>query len=124
MRGHEPLIAMRMQGQCPRSVALMLFPAQDWVTKWDESPFTYGDATVVLDEQDTKAVRRLDLRFLVGLDPVIVNGPYSDVTTKVADACLEAGAARVLAVYFDLSKPEHQQIVGMTDRRAKEMAHG
>lgn len=123
MRGHEPIIAMRMAGKTPRSVALMLFPAQPWVTDWHKHPSTQGDATVVLDERDTKAVSRLDLRFLVGLDPVIVNGPHNEVTTKVADACLEAGAARVLAVYFDLSKPEHEQIVGITDRMA-EVAHG
>lgn len=123
MRGHESLIALRMHGKTPRSVAVMLLPAQEWVSEWASHPATAGDATIVLDDADVKAASRLDLRFLVGIGPVIVNGPDDERTTKVANACLDAGASRVLACYFDLSRPEHEQLVWLTDR-TPEVAHG
>lgn len=106
MRGHEPIIAMRLAGKKPRSVSVMLFPAQEWVTRWNEHPATAGDATVALDEGDQAMVSRLDFRFLVGLGPVIVNGPDADITTKVGDACMGAGASHVVIAYYG-ENPEH-----------------
>jgi hypothetical protein len=120
MRGHEALIAMRLAGKKPRSVSIMLFPAQEWVARWNEHPATVGDATVVLDEKDQAMPARLDLRFLVGLGPVIVNGPDADITTKVGDACMGAGASHVVVAYYG-ENPEH--LIRLTEH-FPEVAHG
>lgn len=120
MRGHEALIAMRLAGKKPRSVSIMLFPAQEWVTRWNEHPATVGDATVVLDEKDKAMTSRIDLRFLIGLGPVIVHGPDSEVTTEVGHACMAAGASHVVVAYHG-ENPEHlNRIVELFP----EVAHG
>lgn len=123
MLGHQPLIDMREAGYAPRSVTVMLFPAQDWVTRWNEHPATEGDATIVLNKTDVRRARALDLHFLVGLSPVLVNGPDDETTKAVADRCLACGAGHVIASYFDLELPEHLQLVRIEEMKA-EVEHG
>lgn len=122
MRGHDPLISMRLRGVKPRSVWISLFPVQSWVTEWDKHEATRGDCTIELSPQDIAIAGRLDLRFLFGLDNITVSGPDDQTTTKVAEACKEAGAKRVLAAYIDINTPG-MDVVRLTDSQ-KEPAHG
>lgn len=125
MRGHEPLIAMRLRGRVPRSCCLSIFPVKAWVVQWHQHPATEGDATVEVTEQEARSASRLDLRFLVGLKVVIVNGPDSALTTALAEAALAAGALRVIAVYFDLSLPAFDQLVRIQEFQQTEVdEHG
>lgn len=104
MRGHDPLISMRLRGCKPRSVWISLLPVQSWVTEWDKHEATQGDCSIELSPADIASAARLDLRFLVGLEYVIVAGPNDESTTRIAEACKEAGAKRVIAAYTDDSK--------------------
>lgn len=113
MRGHESLLKMRMAGKAPRSVWVSLFPLQKWVLDWASNRETAADAEIMVE--DTDAINRLDLRCLVGLDPVYVNGPEGEQTKRLADACIQAGAKRVLASYFAWNHPEHVRLVRMTE---------
>lgn len=122
MRGHEPLVSMRLAGHRPRSVWISLFPVQSWALEWAEWEPTQGDCTIELDTHDIAIAARLDLRFLVGLDNVTVSGPDSESTTRIAQACTRAGAKRVLAAYIDISNPG-MDVIRLTDSQ-KEPANG
>lgn len=115
MRGHEPLISMRLRGCKPRSCALSLFPVKSWATDWHKHPSTEGDATIEISEEEAAMAGRLDLRFLVDLNYVTVSGPDNDLTTQVAMAALDAGAKKVTAVYFDLTQTSLEQLVRAQD---------
>lgn len=111
MRGHESLLKLRMAGKVPRSVWVSLFPLQKWAIEW--AARNSADAEIQID--DDEPINRLDLRCLVGLDPVYVNGPDGEQTKRLADACIKAGAKRVLASYFAWTHPEHLRLVRMTE---------
>lgn len=92
MRGHQPLIAMRLDGLRPDLVSIHTDPNpwSDWRTwpEWSDVP--------QIEVQPDDAVGRLDLRFVVGL-VVMVAGSNCERVLALYDACLKAGAARVLA---------------------------
>jgi len=112
MLGHEYLINMRKRGYKPRSVWVECLPMGRFA-KSLISPQIKNDMDIHLDPRDIKTVNRLDLRCLVGLN-VYVNGPNDDTTQAVADACLKAGAVKVIASFFDLSKRERDWLVKMS----------
>ena len=98
MRGHEPLIALRMSGKRPRSVSVMLGKVEAWALAWDKHPATQGDAVIEIEAKDIPAL--MDLRCLVGLDYVLVYGDDNERTRSVVEAC-QKYAKRVIAAYFD-----------------------
>lgn len=92
MRGHEPLVAMRLRGRRP-SLAWFdvgVMPHRDWAD-W---PTWTDSARIEVPPADV--IRRLDLRFVVGM-PVAITGMDDDRVRELFDAARKAGAARVLA---------------------------
>lgn len=112
MRGNEHLIAMRNKGYKPRSVWVECLPMNSFA-KSLLSPHIKNDMDIHLDRKDIDVIGRLDLRCLTGLN-VYVNGPNDETTQSVADACLRAGAVRVIASFFDVSRRERDWLVKMT----------
>jgi hypothetical protein len=97
MRGHQALIDMRSRGYTPRIVWFDLEPARmpmagDWQVN---SP---SHAHLQLEPADRPAT--LDLRCLVGLT-VAVSGPDESLVKRVAAACKQAKAERVIAYSGD-----------------------
>lgn len=95
MRGHLPLVAMRKARTRPSLfVSIDVGPMGPWLAdNWHTDGLM---PCLLIEPKDT--VSRLDLRFLIGLD-VNVSGYEVDAqrVRQVFDACLEAGAARVMA---------------------------
>lgn len=91
MRGHEKLVEMRVAGSVP-----------EWVfvdTEYDKT-HQYADwhrvdnttAVVLVEPSD----RRLDFRFVVGMK-CFVQGENMNRVHEIRDACISAGAKRVIA---------------------------
>lgn len=95
MRGQAPLIAMRRDRKRPALfVSIDVGPMGPWLANnWH----LQGLMPCLLVEP-ADVVDRLDLRFLIGLD-VNVSGYEVDAARvrQVFEACLRAGAARVMA---------------------------
>lgn len=109
MRGHQHLVTMRRAGRIPRdvwvdTVAQTCDPYRDW-PRWSES------AHVLVEPDDS--VGRLDLRCLVGLT-TWVTGQDQERVRAVADACVKAGAGRVMTAVVDCSGV-YPETVSMTD---------
>lgn len=92
MRGHEPIIAMRLRGRRPPFVRFELDP-MPW-RDWADWP-TWTDAAMV-EVQPADVIRRLDLRCVVGM-PAAIFGSDDDRAREMFGALLAAGASRVLA---------------------------
>lgn len=92
MRGHEPLIAMRLRGRRPPFVRFDLDP-MPW-RDWADWP-TWTD-TAMVEVSPSDAIGRLDLRFVVGM-PVAVMGSDDGRVSALFYAARNAGASRVLA---------------------------
>lgn len=112
MLGHEYLINMRKRGYKPRSVWVECLPMGSFA-KSLISPQIKNDMDIHLDARDIVAASRLDLRCLLGLN-VYVNGANDEGTQAVADACIKAGASKVIASFFDLSRRERDWLVKMS----------
>ncbi len=112
MRGAEYVIAMRIKGYKPRSVWVEMLPMNSFA-KTLIRPGIRNDMDIHLEPRDIEAANRLDLRCLTGLH-VYVNGPNDDTTQAVADACIKAGAVKVIASFFDLTRRERDWLVKMS----------
>lgn len=112
MLGHEYIINMRKRGYKPRSVWVECLPMGSFA-KSLISPHIKNDMDIHLDARDIVAASRLDLRCLLGLN-VYVNGANDEGTQAVADACIKAGASKVIASFFDLSRRERDWLVKMS----------
>lgn len=112
MLGHEYLINMRKRGYKPRSVWVEMLPMNSFAKSLIR-PAIKNDIDIHLELRDIETVNRLDLRCLMGLI-VYVNGPNDETTQAVADACLKAGATKVIASFFDLSRRERDWLVKMS----------
>lgn len=118
MKGHEPIIAMRQRGRVPAAVRLHLcadLPASLWR---DWPTFT---TTAQVHIADADNLRRLDLRFVVGL-LVWVDGDDAARVVAVEAAVKAAGAARVLAAVFGPvdgmpAHPMNLEVKAMRDTR-------
>lgn len=93
MRGHIALIELRRQHRvCPGLVFVDLVA--------DPSPITANwqdwSTQAHIEITDAESIRRLDLRFLVGLH-VLASGFDADRVQQLHEACKAAGAARVLS---------------------------
>lgn len=92
MRGHEQIIALRMQRRAPKSVHIWC--GTDALNGWRDWHTSTGHAEVEI--QDAEALSGLDLRFTVGM-LVMVNGADPFRVAAVHAGCLAAGARRVVS---------------------------
>lgn len=125
MRGHAPILRMRLAGKRPTIVFLSDFMTQ--VSKdWHNPGERYGEvwpadhATVEIEP--TENIATLDLRFLAGLRVSI--SCNSEANAKAfAEACKRAGATTVAAVHC--YPVNHSRFVsGWTEIWHKEAARG
>lgn len=98
MRGHDPIIELRLRRLAPTMVSVHLVPAltqvsADWPT-WSRFP--------VVEVPDSDSIRRLDLRFVAGL-LVCASGQDVDRLRALHDACVAHGAKRVVSVAHDVA---------------------
>ena len=104
MRGHQPLIAMRRNGNRPVSVTIST-DGGDAMKSWRIWPWQWpGQACIQIDLNET--VSLLDLRCVVGL-PVSVVGCDLARVDEVAAACRKHDAGRVIAVHLKAG-PEYR----------------
>lgn len=110
MRGHEYLLTLRRRGMTPGIALIDLVPAYTEVS--NPRPDTGGGwlrwTTVPhVEVLDVESIRRLDLRFVVGLF-VCCGGTDADRVNALHDACVSAGAAEAFsAVYTDTADGSH-----------------
>lgn len=92
MRGHLPLIAIRKRGLKPQLVRIETdpMPWRDWADwpEWSDTP--------MVEVEPSDAIRRLDLRCMVGL-PVAIGGRDAGRVAELFGALQVAGASRVIA---------------------------
>lgn len=114
MRGHEPLIEMRRAGVMPNSAMLCLDPVpRVFTTNWPlDGAFGHCAATIAVDSDDV--IRRLDLRFLVGLPLVWVRGHDRARVVELFEACIAAKPLRVIAMVL-LETQFGPEVVEMLD---------
>jgi len=114
MRGHEPLIAMRLRGRKPASV---------WV--WDRDDFGMSKAWHQRAESQAKPLvliepaenlQRLDLRFAVGLT-VFIDTEQPERMQAMVDAFHAAGAHRVVGISSRPSSHPTSEDLVMVDTR-------
>lgn len=93
MRGHQPLIAMRLRGRCPSAafVTVGADPLKQWQ---DWTAWTPTLAQIEVPDRDRLTSLAPELRCLVGM-VVDVSGTDRDRTEAVAQLAMEAGAKRV-----------------------------
>lgn len=105
MRGHQPLIAMRLRGKCPAAVFIDVGtdPTQAWRTWPGANPWAEIAHVEVPDSERLTSLPP-QLRFVVGMQ-VHVNGTNRDRTEALAQMALEAGAKRVIVT---TSNPDTQ----------------
>lgn len=109
MKGHDSLIAMRMQGAKPLAVNIHLgtWPAPR------PNAFDLPAHEVFINPADKP--NRADLRFLVGLD-VFVTGAEGEKQDVVGwcQACVAAGAAQVIGYeesFSEFAKPVGERLL-------------
>lgn len=95
MKGHEPLVEMRMNGYVPNCV--WIDTDQDFLETWRTWPAMNNASANIQIEQGDK---RPDLRFVIGL-PCYVQGSNSAAVFAVRDACIAAQASRVVAMVME-----------------------
>lgn len=96
MRGHEPLVAMRKAGRTVPRVNLLDVPLHRDLWAWWEYTTDYADVRIEPDDNP----KRLDMRFVVGLD-VWVHGRDRDRLAALYRAAKECAAKRVVAFLED-----------------------
>lgn len=97
MRGHQPLVAMRMRGATPLDV--MVWVGHDGLRCWREWPVLMPQhAAIEIPPTDRLSALAPQLRCVVGLT-VHVGGEDLERTWAVAELCADAEAARVLAMW-------------------------
>lgn len=101
MRGIENILNMRKNRIVPTVVFVEMRPMQHWVKQLTQKAGQFVD--IHLDPDDIKKIDTADLRCLLGVSHVQVNGPDDESTEKVAQACRKAGAKVVEAFFFDES---------------------
>lgn len=97
MRGHQPLIAMRLRGITPADV--LIWVGTDALRCWRDWPRLMPQhAAIEISPRDRLSALPPLLRCVVGMF-VHVGGEDLDRTWTVAEMCADADAARVLAMW-------------------------
>jgi hypothetical protein len=91
MKGHEAIIATRMESKKP----VMVFLCADGYSAVDTTPKNPLADLVIFPHEDLEC---LDLRFLVGLT-VSISGENHSRVTAVTESCIKAKAKRVISNY-------------------------
>jgi hypothetical protein len=99
MKGHENIIALRMQGHKPKIVFLNDYPCE---TDW----FEHGDQATVCTHHDFMG--SLDLRFLVGLT-VSISATSESRAKALFERVKQAGAGVVAACHVKPDKHQFDQ---------------
>lgn len=104
MRGAAALVSMRMRGVAPSMVFLDAWCPLGWLgaiaTAYDTWHIDHPHrAHLMLDRADVPA--RVDLRCIVGL-AVMINEDNAAAARAMRDACVAAGARRVIASACDV----------------------
>lgn len=99
MRGHQPLIEMRMKRQKPDVVFLNDFSCD---VNWQE----FDDAVTICTHGDI--LQTLDLRFLVGLT-VSISGATEQRAKQLFDMVKSAGAEVVAACHVKENESPYSQ---------------
>ena len=106
MRGHEPIIAMRLRGTTPKIVFINDFPCQT-SHDWHDPGKKYGQvwppdhATVSTAGDD---ICGIDLRFVVGME-VIICSTNEDRAKALFNRAISFGAKYVSAQCVDPKNP-------------------
>jgi len=109
MRGHEPLLAMRMRGLAPEAVYIDAGPATFIASDWPEACPRFAHLAI----DDTEPLTSLDLRCVVGLFVQVSSDSPSRLAALVA-ACEAEGAARVIGVLMKRAG-EFSRLIAVTD---------
>jgi len=124
MIGIDALMALRRTGRKPRSVSVSTAeaPHPRLAQNIAEMNDVSGGGCHYLAITPDKPVSRLDLRALQGL-LVMVDGTDSDRVDAVSGACIQAGAARVIASVYRINQHGICITERMTDTEGV-IAHG
>jgi hypothetical protein len=129
VKGHEQLIEMRQRGRNPSAVFVetdndnRLKPWRDWHVVNPDAPVLW------IEPEDSPL--RLDLRCVIGLPVLHVDGCDEKRIKAVANACLMAGAVRAISSLCDFNRYGEKTLLRLTDssgkvnwERPKETANG
>lgn len=95
MRGHEPLIEMRMKGHVPDCA--WIDTDKDNLEAWRYwLEMNNASANIQIEPTD----KHPDLRCIVGL-PCYIQGSDRKLVAAIRDACIAAGASRVVAMFME-----------------------
>lgn len=110
MRGHQPLVAMRLRGKCPDTAWIHVGTDRDKAWRdWPRDLSLSPIAHIEIQDREPLSTLASDLRCLVGMC-VIVQGDSPDRVLPVADMALQAQARRVFASFID---PDNGQLAGV-----------
>lgn len=119
MRGHQPLVAMRKAGKLPASVWFEVDSGEAWRNwpqylgiNWARFPGKIGSADVLIEPDDS--IPRLDLRFVVGMT-VHAQGVDARRVHQLHDACVQAGAKRVLSSVMTPDERVNPRLTALID---------
>lgn len=94
MRGHEPLIKMRLSGKAPDIIFIDDYPVKaNWAN--------YGEHCTV--SVHNEPIKSLDLRFVVGLT-VSITGSTEQRASDLFDACKKYGARVITSGFYDVEQ--------------------
>jgi len=99
MHGLDNLRKMRRAGLKPSVVFVETQPMAKWTRKFTDAAGDWVD--LHLDPKDVNGIELADLRALVGVPNVIVNGFNDGRTEQIGRACVKAGAKVVTVVFYD-----------------------
>lgn len=97
MRGHLPLLRMRRAGAMPHAAWLVLDPVPAYLlANWPAESW-HGHVAAHIAVDPDESIARLDLRMLIGLPLVHVDGSDRERVMALFAACVEAKPRRVIA---------------------------
>lgn len=100
MRGMEPLLEMRTKGYKPSgAVTVRLGSVNPTWHRWKE---TWGHPEIFIEPGDV--LPALDLRPLVGLHVLLVDGDYSERFERVAERIKAASPASLIALFTKVGR--------------------
>ena len=119
MRGHQALIDLRRSGVCPTLAFVDLVAEPSALT----SDWQRWSTQAHLEVLDSEGIRRLDLRCLRGVT-VMVGGMQSERVAAMHNACVSAGAKRVLSSVWRLRRGDVETVSTMDSHSETETLHG
>ncbi len=100
MRGMEPLLAMRKKGNKPTGTITVRLGAGN--PTWHRHKETWGHPEIMIEPGDI--LPALDLRPLVGLHVLLVDGDDSERFEAVAERIKSAAPASLIALFTEVGQ--------------------